>query len=197
MTCSSCSAAATPARPRRLERRARLPGDRPHRRGARRRLLRRLTTPTSCIYEVPRLARAGDAERRDAAALRHSRRTTRSRWAASCAGAVGYLHRKGWLHLDLKPDNLIADGGRLKLIDFSIAQRPGRSSPAPDAPLDGARAGARRPRQRRPTCGASARCCARSGRLRDCRGPAAPPAGTCFDGSMVSSPRPAYSRQAA
>ena len=39
--------------------------------------------------------------------------------------AVGYLHRKGWLHLDLKPDNLIADGGRLKLIDFSIAQRPG------------------------------------------------------------------------
>jgi eukaryotic-like serine/threonine-protein kinase len=39
--------------------------------------------------------------------------------------AVGYLHRRGWLHLDLKPDNLIADGGRLKVIDFSIAQRPG------------------------------------------------------------------------
>ena len=43
--------------------------------------------------------------------------------------AVGYLHRKGWLHLDLKPDNLIADGGRLKVIDFSIAQRPGRVEP--------------------------------------------------------------------
>ena len=43
--------------------------------------------------------------------------------------AVGYLHRTGWLHLDLKPDNLIADGGRLKLIDFSIAQRPGRVAP--------------------------------------------------------------------
>jgi serine/threonine protein kinase len=39
--------------------------------------------------------------------------------------AIGYLHRQGWLHLDLKPDNLIADGGRLKVIDFSIAQRPG------------------------------------------------------------------------
>jgi serine/threonine protein kinase len=43
--------------------------------------------------------------------------------------AVGYLHRRGWLHLDLKPDNLIADGGRLKVIDFSIAQRPGRVEP--------------------------------------------------------------------
>ncbi len=42
------------------------------------------------------------------------------------SSAVAYLHRTGWLHLDLKPDNLIADGGRLKLIDFSIAQRPGR-----------------------------------------------------------------------
>jgi len=40
--------------------------------------------------------------------------------------AVGYLHRHGWLHLDIKPSNLIADGGRLKVIDLSIAQRPGR-----------------------------------------------------------------------
>jgi serine/threonine protein kinase len=39
--------------------------------------------------------------------------------------AIAYLHGKGWLHLDLKPANLIADGGRLKVIDFSIAQRPG------------------------------------------------------------------------
>jgi serine/threonine protein kinase len=43
--------------------------------------------------------------------------------------AIGYLHRRGWLHLDLKPDNLIADGGRLKVIDFSIARRPGRVEP--------------------------------------------------------------------
>jgi serine/threonine protein kinase len=39
--------------------------------------------------------------------------------------AVRYLHRNGVLHLDLKPDNLIADGGRLKVIDLSIAQPPG------------------------------------------------------------------------
>jgi serine/threonine protein kinase len=43
--------------------------------------------------------------------------------------AIRYLHGKGWLHLDLKPDNLIADGGRLKLIDFSIAQKPGHIAP--------------------------------------------------------------------
>jgi eukaryotic-like serine/threonine-protein kinase len=43
--------------------------------------------------------------------------------------AIGYLHRQGWLHLDLKPSNLIADGGRLKVIDLSIAQRPGRIDP--------------------------------------------------------------------
>ena len=42
------------------------------------------------------------------------------------SSAVRYLHGRGWLHLDLKPSNLIADGGRLKLIDLSIAQRPGR-----------------------------------------------------------------------
>jgi serine/threonine protein kinase len=40
--------------------------------------------------------------------------------------AIGYLHRHRWLHLDIKPSNLIADGGRLKVIDLSIAQRPGR-----------------------------------------------------------------------
>jgi eukaryotic-like serine/threonine-protein kinase len=40
--------------------------------------------------------------------------------------AVAYLHRHGWLHLDLQPDNLIAEAGRLKVIDLSIAQRPGR-----------------------------------------------------------------------
>jgi serine/threonine protein kinase len=42
------------------------------------------------------------------------------------ASALGYLHREGILHLDLKPSNVIADGGRAKLLDLSIAQRPGR-----------------------------------------------------------------------
>lgn len=40
--------------------------------------------------------------------------------------AVQYLHRQtGVLHLDLKPSNIVAEVGRAKLIDFSIARRPG------------------------------------------------------------------------
>jgi eukaryotic-like serine/threonine-protein kinase len=39
--------------------------------------------------------------------------------------AVGYLHGKGWLHLDLKPENVIAESGRAKLIDLSVARPPG------------------------------------------------------------------------
>jgi eukaryotic-like serine/threonine-protein kinase len=91
------------------------------------RLLRSLTHPNIVrVYEVHRdwivletlsgstLAALGELERDDAIEM-----------GRQLCSAVGYLHRKGWLHLDLKPDNLIADGGRLKLIDFSIAQRPG------------------------------------------------------------------------
>ena len=44
------------------------------------------------------------------------------------ASAIGYLHRQGWLHLDLKPTNVVAEAGRAKLIDLSIARRPGRTS---------------------------------------------------------------------
>lgn len=42
------------------------------------------------------------------------------------ASALGYLHHKGWLHLDLKPSNIVAEAGRARLIDLSIARRPGR-----------------------------------------------------------------------
>jgi eukaryotic-like serine/threonine-protein kinase len=94
------------------------------------RLLRRLTHPNIVrVYEVHRdwivletlsgstlaaLRAGGPLSRDDAIEM-----------ARQLCSAIGYLHRMGWLHLDLKPDNLIADGGRLKLIDFSIAQRPG------------------------------------------------------------------------
>jgi serine/threonine protein kinase len=40
--------------------------------------------------------------------------------------AIRYLHRRRILHLDLKPANLIAESGRLKLIDLSVASPPGR-----------------------------------------------------------------------
>jgi serine/threonine protein kinase len=43
------------------------------------------------------------------------------------SSAIGYLHRRGWLHLDLKPSNIVAESGRAKLIDLSIARRPGRA----------------------------------------------------------------------
>ena len=43
--------------------------------------------------------------------------------------AVGYLPRQGYVHLDLKPSNLVADSGRAKLIDLSIARRLGRARP--------------------------------------------------------------------
>ena len=43
--------------------------------------------------------------------------------------AVGYLHRQGLLHLDLKPSNVIAEGGRAKVIDLSLARRAGRVRP--------------------------------------------------------------------
>ena len=40
--------------------------------------------------------------------------------------AMDYLHGKGYVHLDLKPSNIVADAGMAKVIDFNIARRPGR-----------------------------------------------------------------------
>jgi serine/threonine protein kinase len=43
-------------------------------------------------------------------------------------GAVRYLHAHGYLHLDLKPANVvIADDGRARLLDLSLARPPGRA----------------------------------------------------------------------
>ena len=41
--------------------------------------------------------------------------------------AIQYLHRHRILHLDLKPSNIVADAGRAKIIDLSLARRPGRA----------------------------------------------------------------------
>jgi len=40
----------------------------------------------------------------------------------ACADALGYLHSRGLIHLDMKPENvLVADSGETKLIDFALA----------------------------------------------------------------------------
>ncbi|MEA2284835.1 MAG: eukaryotic-like serine/threonine-protein kinase [Solirubrobacteraceae bacterium] len=41
--------------------------------------------------------------------------------------AAHYLHRHGLLHADIKPANVMMDRGFSKLIDFSLASKPGRA----------------------------------------------------------------------
>jgi serine/threonine protein kinase len=64
------------------------------------------------------------------------------------ASALRYLHGRGLVHLDVKPANVVAEAGRAKLIDLSVAQQPGPcpadcGTPGHQAPeqLDGGIAG--------------------------------------------------------
>lgn len=41
------------------------------------------------------------------------------------ASVLGYLHRHQWLHLDVKPSNIVVQAGRAILIDLSLVTRPG------------------------------------------------------------------------
>ncbi|MFC6014606.1 serine/threonine-protein kinase [Plantactinospora solaniradicis] len=47
--------------------------------------------------------------------------------AAQLAGALAYLHRRGIMHGDVKPGNILvpADGGLVRLVDFGAARRIG------------------------------------------------------------------------
>jgi len=38
---------------------------------------------------------------------------------------LGYLHRQGWVHLDVKPENVVVQEGRAVLIDLGVAARRG------------------------------------------------------------------------
>jgi eukaryotic-like serine/threonine-protein kinase len=71
-------------------------------------------------------------ERLDAAIARGTRRMPAVEIAelgVQLCSAVGYLHRHGWLHLDLKPTNVIVDLGIVKLFDLSLARQAGPGRP--------------------------------------------------------------------
>ncbi|OLC09424.1 MAG: hypothetical protein AUH39_04595 [Chloroflexi bacterium 13_1_40CM_67_9] len=53
-----------------------------------------------------------------------------ARLATQLCSALGYLHRRGYLHLDLRPANVSYDRGHARLVDLSLARHPGAAAPA-------------------------------------------------------------------
>lgn len=48
--------------------------------------------------------------------------------AAAC-DAAAHLHAHGWIHGDLSPGNLVADGDRVVVVDLGVARRAGEGGP--------------------------------------------------------------------
>src|SRR5262245_35349169 len=109
------------------------------------RIRRRLTREGELLLQLtpPHIVRAYELRRRprtvliletlSGETLQHMIEAGRTRMAIAdiahlglqLCSAVGYLHGRGFLHLDLKPANVIVQAGQAKVIDLSLARRPG------------------------------------------------------------------------
>jgi serine/threonine protein kinase len=52
-----------------------------------------------------------------------TQRTLLSQWFACLASALAFIHEKYWLHMDLKPQNILISGNRVLVSDFGSARR--------------------------------------------------------------------------
>jgi eukaryotic-like serine/threonine-protein kinase len=109
------------------------------------RVRRRLTREGELLLQLahPHIVRAYELRRRPRTALiletlggetvEHMIETAPRRLAIAdvaqlglhLCSAIGYLHGHGFLHLDLKPSNVIVQNGQARVIDLSLSRRPG------------------------------------------------------------------------